>query len=257
MKAKALIGHTGFVGGNLDSRMKFTHKYNSKNIAQIDGHEFDQVVCAGVPGVKWLANKAPEQDKQQIDKLIRHLDAIRTSKFILISTIDVYPQAVDVDESSTIDLSTCHAYGKHRLQLENWISERFDALIIRLPGLFGSGLKKNIIFDLLNGHEIDKINPGGVFQFYYLDHIADDISIALKHDIRRLNISSEPVTVDEISEICIGKAFVNTGLNTPAARYDYKSVHAERFGGHDGYLYSKKQVLDDLKRYVKMFGSVS
>lgn len=35
------------------------------------------------------------------------------------------------------------AYGKNRLQLEQWVREDFpDALIVRLPALYGIGIKR-------------------------------------------------------------------------------------------------------------------
>ena len=41
------------------------------------------------------------------------------------------------------------AYGRNRLQLERWVREDFPAaLIVRLPALYGKGLKKNCLYDL-------------------------------------------------------------------------------------------------------------
>lgn len=41
-------------------------------------------------------------------------------------------------------------YGKDRLWLENKVSDSFDSLVIRLPGLYGKGLKKNFLYDYIN-----------------------------------------------------------------------------------------------------------
>lgn len=248
--SKALVGYTGFVGSNLDRQMDFTHRYNSKNIHEIDDLEFDLLICAGVQGVKWLANREPGNDKRQIELLLEHLKTVKTSKFILISTIDVYPEPVDVDETTPIDISHCLPYGKHRLELERVVSDMFNTLIVRLPGLFGEGLKKNIIYDFLNQNNIEQINPEGEYQFYYLDHLARDISAALEHDIRILNITSEPVAVSDVAEICLGYSFKNPATNAPTPKYNYKSIHADKFGGRNGYMYSKQEVLGDLKNYV-------
>jgi len=246
---QALIGYTGFVGGNLLSQQTFDDCYNSSNIEQIKDKSYDRIICAGVPAQKWIANREPIQDRENIQGLIQHLKTVKTEKFILISTVDVYPSPIDVDENSEIQLKDCHPYGKHRLELEQFISDNFDSIIIRLPALFGSGLKKNIIFDFLNNNNIEQINPKGVFQFYCLDHLSKDIETALKNNLKLINISSEPTSVTEIAQLCLGHQFINE-VDAAGIKYDYKSCYAEYFGGNHGYLYSKDQVLSDLKSYI-------
>ena len=145
-----LIGYTGFVGSNLDKQFKFDYKYNSKNIKDIQYKEFDLVICAGVRAQKWLANQYPEQDLKEIDSLIENLKTIKAKKFVLVSTIDIYKIPINVNENTRIETDNLHAYGKNRYYLEKWVMENFDDyLILRLPALFGQGLKKNFIYDLI------------------------------------------------------------------------------------------------------------
>jgi len=67
------------------------------------------------------------------------------------STIDVFKTPVNVNETTKIDTKNLHAYGYNRYQLECWVRENYpDALIIRLPALFGINLKKNFIYDFIN-----------------------------------------------------------------------------------------------------------
>ena len=254
--ATALIGHTGFVGGNLQAQRHFDDCYNSKNIDDISGKHYEVVVCAGVPAAKWIANREPIKDRENIERLTSNLANVSADKFILISTVDIYPVPVGVDEDSPIDIDICQPYGKHRLQLEHFVANRFDALIVRLPGLFGHGLKKNVIYDFLHENNIGQINPRSVFQFYSLKHLTHDINIGLKNNLKVLNIASEPTSVGEVAWICLGHEFVND-IDTPAARYDYRSRYARLFGGHNGYLYSKEQVLSDLWGFVVNERSVS
>lgn len=247
---QALIGYTGFVGSNLKKQHTFDDYYNSSNIQHINNNKnYTRVVCAGVSAQKWIANKEPIQDRKNIQNLIRHLKTLKTEKFILISTVDVYPTPINVDEKSAINIEECHPYGKHRLELEQFVSNEFDSIIIRLPALFGMGLKKNIIFDFLNNNNIEQINPKGIFQFYCLDHLSHDIEKGLKNNLKLLNISSEPTSVQEIAQICLGQEFIND-IDTAGIKYDYTSCYADIFGGSNGYLYSKQQVLSDLKKYV-------
>lgn len=55
----ALIGYTGFVGGNLAKQMSFDRVYNSQNIADIEGKQFNLVVCAGVRGASGTRMNIP------------------------------------------------------------------------------------------------------------------------------------------------------------------------------------------------------
>ena len=247
--ASALIGYTGFVGSNLLSQMSFDDCYNTKNIDTINGKHYELVVCAGVPAAKWIANRDPIKDRENIERLSGHLASVKAGKFILISTVDVYPIPVDVDEDSPIDIGTCEPYGKHRLQLEHFLADQFDTFIVRLPGLFGPGQKKNVIYDFLHDNNVDQINPKGVFQFYSLEHLAHDINIGRQNGLKLLNITSEPTSVAEVARICLDHELTNE-INKPAARYDYRSRYAHLFGGHHGYLYNKEQVLSDLRKFV-------
>jgi nucleoside-diphosphate-sugar epimerase len=173
------IGFTGLVGSTLMRSMSFDFTYNSKNIQEIDNKEFDTVFCAGVSAQKWLANKDPDTDIKNIQSLIDHLKTIKCKKFILISTVDVFSNPYNVDENSIVDETNLDPYGKHRRYLEKFVEESFDDyLIIRLPGLFGQGLKKNIIFDLHNNKDCTHVNNNAVFQFYNLSNLSNDIKIS-------------------------------------------------------------------------------
>src|SRR3989338_11279049 len=102
----ALIGYTGFVGSNILLKQKFEGLYNSRNIEQIKGQEFDMIICAGAPAVKWLANKEPQKDKESLKRLMDGLGKVKADTFVLISTIDVYPNPSDVTEEFIIDKSS-------------------------------------------------------------------------------------------------------------------------------------------------------
>lgn len=148
---QALVGYTGFVGSNLCASGAFDGLYNSKNIGDAYGAAPGLLVYAGLPAAKFLANSAPEKDREAVCQAERNIEAIAPEKLVLISTIDVFPDPRGVDESSPIDPSRLAPYGAHRYQLEQWVRGRYpDALIVRLPGLFGKNLKKNFLFDFLH-----------------------------------------------------------------------------------------------------------
>lgn len=150
---KALVGYTGFVGSNIyDAAGKeIDAVYNSKNIEDAYNMNPDFLIYAGLKSEKYLANNAPEKDMELIYQAEENIRKINPRKLVLISTIDVFRAPKGVDENSTIDTENLHAYGYNRYQLELWVREKYpDALIIRLPGLFGKNIKKNFIYDFIN-----------------------------------------------------------------------------------------------------------
>ncbi len=147
----ALIGHSGFVGGNLLRQHRFDGLFNSTNVAEISGQSFNTLVCSAVPATMWLANNNPDADRANILDLFERLITVQADRFVLVSTIGVYKDAsMPVDENTT-DYQTELAYGRHRREFEQLVTEHFPStLILRLPALFGLNLKKNFLFDILN-----------------------------------------------------------------------------------------------------------
>jgi nucleoside-diphosphate-sugar epimerase len=247
----ALIGHTGFVGANLARQFQFDAFFNSKNIEQIAGRSFDLLVVSAMPAAMWIANRDPEADRAVLDRLAGCLVQARAERVAIMSTIAVYPAPIDVDEDSPIDRAAQTTYGRHRFMLEQIIADHFPyTLAARLPNLFGAGLKKNVVFDLLHNNEIHKINSAGVYQYYNLDHLWADVSTALAAQLRVVNFSTEPVSVSEMAREAFDLDFTNDPGGSPA-RFNMLSKHARLFGGSDGYLYTRRQVLDELRAFVQ------
>ncbi len=147
----ALIGHTGFVGATLARQAAFSHCFNSANMAASAGQLFDTVVCAAAPGSMLEANTAPDIDRARVQALIEQLSAIRADRFVLISSIAVLDDFASGADEGTQAFQTDLAYGRHRRELEAFAEDHFaQPLIVRLPALFGDGLRKNFIFDLMN-----------------------------------------------------------------------------------------------------------
>ena len=147
----ALVGHSGFVGENLKAQHAFGALFNSSNIADIQGQHFQTLICSAVPATMWLANKDPTADKANIDALFNHLSKASADQVVLISTIAVYADVSRACDEDSNAFEVSLAYGKHRRAFEEMLVDAFDHVtILRLPALFGTGLKKNFIFDLLN-----------------------------------------------------------------------------------------------------------
>ncbi len=148
-----LVGYTGFVGGNicLAAGDEIHGAYNSKNISEAFGTHPDLLIYAGLRAEKYLINNAPEKDVELIRNAEENIRKISPKRVVLISTVDVFKTPRGVDENSEIITEGLHPYGYNRYQLELWVRKWYpDALIIRLPGLFGKGIKKNFIYDFIN-----------------------------------------------------------------------------------------------------------
>ncbi len=248
--ARALIGHTGFVGSNLLVQQDFDALYNSSSIGGIDGRHFAEVVCAGVSAVKWWANQNPAEDLLRIEGLIARLDTITADTFTLVSTVDVYGTPVGVSEADQPVPDGLHPYGANRLMLEHWVSKRFAShQIVRLPALFGAGLKKNAIFDLMHDNRLHVINGGSVFQWYPLERLAADLEIARTRRLGVVNLATAPLSMEEIRV----RFFPDRSIGAeaaPQARYDMRTLHDRAFGGSDGYILDQAGVLAAMGRFI-------
>lgn len=303
---RALVGYTGFVGSNLYATGEFDAVYNSKNIQEAYGTNPDLLIYAGLRAEKYLANNAPEKDMQLILQAEENIERINPKKLVLISTIDVFKIPKNVDENSVIDTENLHPYGYNRYQLELWVREKCsDALIIRLPGLYGINIKKNFIYDyikvipfMLKSEKLEELvakepklrdfyvpqdngfyrlntteenkpvlkalfketgfsalnftDSRSSYQFYNLGRLWDDIQTALSADLRLWHPATEPVTAAEVYRYLNGSEFINE-LDVTPANYDYRTIYADLFGGIDGYIERKDEVLKKIFAFVEQY----
>lgn len=299
----ALVGYTGFVGTNLARSHKFTRMYNSKSIEEAFGTHPGLLVYSGVPSAMFLANDNPEADLSIMRDARENIRRIGPERVVLISSIAVYADSRGKDEDSEMNADGLPAYGRNRLLLEEWVREDHpNATIVRLPALYGEGLKKNFIYDLINitpallkpekyeelsvreplvgasyadaGNGFMKLKSDADlealrswfadqdfnamsftdsrsrFQFYDLGNLWDDISSALDHDIKLLNLATPPVTASEVYQHVNGKEWVNELAAVPFD-YDMRTKHADAYGGADGYLCTRDDELAQLKAYIE------
>ncbi len=303
----ALVGYTGFVGGNIyaSAQSDIDAVYNSKNIEDAYRTNPDLLIYAGLRAEKYLANSAPQNDRLLIEQAENNIKKINPKKLVLISTIDVFKVPIGVDEESEIETEGLHAYGYNRYMFECWARNNYpDALIIRLPGLFGKNIKKNFIYDFINiipymlkkskfdelvskdseisdyyrlqsnGYykvdvpegEKEKIkskflklgfsalnftDSRSIYQFYNLGRLWHDMKIALSKEIRLWHPATEPVSAAELYMYLTGEEFVNELEGVPAV-YDYRTVYSGVFGGDNGYILKKDELLSEIKTFVNL-----
>ena len=248
--SNAIVGYSGFVGSNLLKHYKFDYLYNSKNFKDAKNKTFDTMYFCGIPAVKWYANKNPEEDIGIILEIKNILKTIYVNRFILISTIDVYEDSdINVDEDhDCVEVLNNH-YGRNRLFFEFFIRKTFENHhIIRLPALFGKGLKKNIIYDLLNNNQIENIPLHSSFQWYDLEWLKYDIDKILVNNLKICNLFTEPIQTIKILNL-----FNNPVCNLDKKiKYNIRTKYSNLFNClKNGYVRTAADVENSIKRFVK------
>lgn len=114
-------------------------------------------------------------------------------------------------------------------------------------------IKKEILlknfFKESNFSALNFTDSRGVFQFYNLANLWQHIQLAINHNIKVLHLATEPLRIDEIYKFVTNKNFINE-LNKPIPYYNYKTINYKLFGGENGYIFNKQNVLNDIKEFV-------
>jgi len=258
----ALIGHTGFVGSNLASRHAFDAVYNSSDIHEIEGESFDLVVTAGTRADSHRINREGEADRAQIDGLADHLARVDAGRLVLVSTVCVYPGGTSPTESTPTSEAGLTPYGANRLHQERRLTAEHDTLVVRLPQLYGDGLKKGIVHDLANDYRVEHIRPEAEFQYYDVRRLWHDVGIALEAGIAALNVATPALRNDVVAAEAFG---VDVSANDPgppdpfAAGYtrDMRTEHAGLFGASGSYLLDAAAELDGIRAFAAVLRGVA
>lgn len=250
-----LVGYTGLVGSNLAAQRDFDIQVNSRDSDRLRGGSFGHVVFSAARAEKWRANASPDVDAAHVDELIGLLGSFSSERITLISTIDVYELPYGVDESSRIETAGLHAYGANRYRLERAVADLHRrALIVRLPALFGPGLKKNVVFDLLHENRVDLIHPDSEFQYYDLGRLGDDIDKLWSAGVDVANLVTEPVATRAVVEQAFHRSPLASGDGTKVVRYDVRTRYASVFDEGGAYIESQRSVLDRMERFIETQG---
>lgn len=300
----SLVGYTGFVGSNIVVKANFQGLYNSKNIDDAFNTCPELLVFAGIRAEKFLANNEPQKDYAIVREAFKNIQKINPKKLILISTVDVYKNPANVDEDTPIETNGLQAYGLNRYHLEQMVEHSgINALIVRLPGLYGKNIKKNFIYDMINiipsmltekkyfelcfkndlvknyyikqdngffkCKEVSKqerlvlkkyfsevgfsalnfTDSRAQFQFYNLNFLWTHINIALKNNIRKLNLATEPVLISDLFRYITGSDFTNE-VTDIIPKYDFKTKYSDLYAGENGYLFNKCTIMEDIKQFI-------
>lgn len=108
------------------------------------------------------------------------------------------------------------------------------------------------IFEKFDFNALSFTDSRSVFQFYPLSRLWIDINIAIDNNIFLWIPATEPISASEIYYVYKNKRFINEIQGEPFV-YNCKTIYAELFGGENGYIMNKKQVLSDLKIFMKRY----
>lgn len=257
-KKSAIIGYSGFVGENITKQITFDDYYSSANIKDIKGKSYDTILSCATKSERWKANTDEKGDWKAINKLLTNLLSVKAKHFILISTVDVYPNPSNANEDTKISQNLLtQPYGKNRFKMELFVKKHFkNYTIIRMPQLYGIHLKKNFIYDLIYKNALDFTHKDSMLQFYNLNNFSKDLKKVLKNNIKIVNFSVEPISAGEIAKTCAGMKF-NTQTEKPPLIFDVKSKYAKLLGSKENYFYSKQKTLKEITSFIKIQKSKS
>lgn len=171
MKAVALFGANGFVGKSLFASLSKVGKYEVTSVTRDNysdsiGKFYNIIINSAMPAARFWAENNPDKDFLESVK--------KTSDILYGCTFDKFVQISSV--SARCQLNT--VYGRHKLAAEN-LCNYGNNLIIRLSSMFGRGLNKGVLIDMLNGRKVFT-NGESRYSFCSVDFVGDYISLNLE-----------------------------------------------------------------------------
>ena len=106
------------------------------------------------------------------------------------------------------------------------------------------------IFKKVGFSALNFTDSRGVFQYYNLKYLYENIQTAIEYNVRVLNIATEPIVIGRLHKELTGEDFVNeVAKNVP--HYDFRTKHSALFGRQDGYIQSADFVYADIKKFTE------
>ena len=146
------------------------------------------------------------------------------------------------------------SYGTNRYLFEKMVLESLQCkykIIFRLPALFSKDIKKNILFDLLNNNNVEKINVNSSYQWYNLDYLYGDILFQREHKMfpgYEYNLFSQGVSTKKIVDELFPEYSDKVQNYSVATIYDYCTNVDE-----SGYIFTEQESFDQIKEFVNEY----
>jgi nucleoside-diphosphate-sugar epimerase len=224
-----ILGGHGLVGSAFARVCERSKKQFSiidrQNYKDHVGLPCDLFVNANGNSRKPLAKSDPLADFDASVRSVRvSLVDFRYEKYIHLSSCDVYPDCSTPQvtmEDQSLDPALQSPYGCHKFLAEQCVRHAAkEWIVFRLGGFVGPGLKKNAVFDILNGGPL-WLQPESALQFLHTDDAARIIFDLADRGISReaLNLcGSGLVRLSEVMEWVGNDVPVKPG--SPLVRYD-------------------------------------
>lgn len=214
-----ILGGNGFVGSGFVKHLNAIDVpvtvIDRTNYDQLIGAECDVFINANGNSKKFLAKDDPKAEFQASVASVRNsLVDFKFKKYVFLSTSDVYPDCSNSDitrEEVILNVSEQSPYGFHKHIAELCVQHGAkDWLIVRQGGFVGHGMKKNAVFDVLNGDKL-WVHQDSRFQF-----INTEDSARLVMELIHLDISNQVFNLTATGTISVTEIMQLAGKTVPS-----------------------------------------
>lgn len=195
MNKVAIIGADGFVGKALTNVFIQSEQYevfqvvrNNYESIKAQKKKFDLIIHSAMPSKRWWAANNQLKDFDASVRLTA--DILYNWEFNKIALIS----------SVSARLQTSHPYGRHKHLAEVLVSDHSaENVVFRLGGLYGEGLEKGVIFDMINGNEVFMTSDS---EFNYIDtEVASKLIFKYINENGIIDIGAkDTISIGEIAE---------------------------------------------------------
>lgn len=166
----AVFGANGFVGKSLCASLSSLGyqvvPVTRDNYSESIGKYYNIVINSATPAARFWAKNNPDKDfLETVQKTANIFYGCTFDKFVQISTV-----------SARCQLDT--VYGRHKLAAES-ICNYGNHLIVRLSSMFGEGLQKGVLIDMLKGQKIF-LDAESKYSFSSIDFVSNYIASNLE-----------------------------------------------------------------------------
>lgn len=234
-----VVGAEGFVGSAFVRHLSGLPDIELRKVTRENRHLFLYrhsnvlIDCTGNP-IKYLAEREPLMDF--------HLSVTQRAQ-----TLHTFPADFNLFVSS-IDHKDGSVYDVHKRVMEVMVQHfAKDWLIVRLSGMVGPGLKKNAVYDIMNGLPIH-VHPESRYQYMMTDdaaRISWGLAIAGYHKEIINVVADGLVSLPEIAEIAARK------LDTSLVQSDWVPWTQETDNSRLKEIVPVPKTIDTLRRFLR------